>query len=405
MNTSESHDIVVVGPGLAGLTAATLCARSGARVLLVGPATGGRARSKRHDGFILNQGAHALYRKGRASRVLRRLGVPIVGGVPRKGLRLELDGRTTPLPTGAVSLLGNGALSWAARRELARILVRPPTPSAGESAAQWIERAEQTDTRRVLRAVARLTTYNADPKRLAAAIFLRQLKTSAGGVVYLDGGWQSLVDGLVRAADAAGVERQPESARAIEGTEGGFRVHVGDRIHEARASIVAVPPAVVARLRRSQAPLASLEPVRAACLDLGLSALPDPAKQLVLQADGFGYLSVHSASAALAPAGRHLIQLLRYLDDCPCDAEAELEALMDRHQPGWRAHVVTRRFLPRPVVTYAAPGPERVDLELEPGLFAAGDWVQGDAVLADAALDSAERAAKAALAIATRRAA
>ena len=36
---------------------------------------GGRARSREHDGWIFNQGAHALYRGGAAEQVLGELGV------------------------------------------------------------------------------------------------------------------------------------------------------------------------------------------------------------------------------------------------------------------------------------------------------------------------------------------
>ena len=76
---------IVVGGGLAGLTAAAEIARSGRPFSLLEAAEqlGGRARSRRRDGFSLNLGPHALYRTGGGMAVLRRLGVHPRGRMPR----------------------------------------------------------------------------------------------------------------------------------------------------------------------------------------------------------------------------------------------------------------------------------------------------------------------------------
>ncbi|MEJ7719336.1 MAG: FAD/NAD(P)-binding protein [Ilumatobacteraceae bacterium] len=54
---------IVVGGGLAGLTAAATLARDGRSVVVIEGASqlGGRARTRHHDGFDLNLGPHALY--------------------------------------------------------------------------------------------------------------------------------------------------------------------------------------------------------------------------------------------------------------------------------------------------------------------------------------------------------
>jgi len=74
---------IVVGGGLAGLTAAATLARDGRRVVVIEGASqlGGRARTRHHDGFDLNLGPHALYIGGGASAVLRDLGVGAPAGV------------------------------------------------------------------------------------------------------------------------------------------------------------------------------------------------------------------------------------------------------------------------------------------------------------------------------------
>ena len=62
---------MVIGAGLAGLTAATTAARAGRRVVVVEAHTeGGRARTDERRGYRFNQGAHALYKSGEAWRIL-----------------------------------------------------------------------------------------------------------------------------------------------------------------------------------------------------------------------------------------------------------------------------------------------------------------------------------------------
>ena len=64
----QNENMVVVGAGLAGLTAAITAAEGGAQVTVLEARehAGGRARTAVVGGFHLNQGAHALYRGGPA---------------------------------------------------------------------------------------------------------------------------------------------------------------------------------------------------------------------------------------------------------------------------------------------------------------------------------------------------
>ena len=87
-------DVIVVGGGLAGLTAGATAAKAGARVMVLeAHGTGGRARTVQREGFTFNMGAHALYAGGVGARVLRDLGVtprgaaPPLGPVPGPGRR------------------------------------------------------------------------------------------------------------------------------------------------------------------------------------------------------------------------------------------------------------------------------------------------------------------------------
>jgi hypothetical protein len=192
-------------------------------------------------------------------------------------------------------------------------------------------------------------------------------------------------------------------------------VTLGDgRTLDTRAIVLAVSPRDAAALiasagGRPPAALSSSTPIRTAALDVALSALP-PGERFVLGMDQPLYLSVHTEYARLGPPGGAVIHLMKYLPAGPGAVETdpdrdrtELEALLDLAYPGWRPNLVHAQWLPRMCAT------ERLDLAVEggvrgrpgtvvdglPGVVLAGDWVQGGAAIADAALGSAREAARA----------
>ena len=80
-------DVVVVGGGLAGLSAAVLIWRAGRSVVVPEQAghLGGRAGTHIRDGIHWNLGPHALYCSGNAFRLFKNLGIPFNGRVPNPG--------------------------------------------------------------------------------------------------------------------------------------------------------------------------------------------------------------------------------------------------------------------------------------------------------------------------------
>jgi phytoene dehydrogenase-like protein len=412
--------VAVVGAGLAGLAAAAIVARAGGSVTVFdkGKAPGGRAATKRERGYALNQGPHALYRKSAGMGVLRNLGIEPRGGVPAIGGSYAFDrDELHTLPGGLASLLTTGLLGLAGKLELARILARLPRLDAvaldGVTVDRWVtDAARDPAVRRMLLALVRVSTYAAETDRLSAGVAIRQLRSALeGGVLYLDGGWQTLVDALAGALRAAGGRIEPGTrAVAIERDDARFRVRfAGGHVVSARSVIVALPLADAAELvgsERLRGHAHGARPVRAACLDLALSSVPRPKAKFALGLDRPLYFSLHSASAALAPAGGGLLHAARYLGsgDDGTGAAAELEALVDRLQPGWREHVAERRFLPHMLVASDLPTAEQGGLAGRPvvaldspGLFLAGDWVGADGLLADASLASAAAAAERAI--------
>jgi phytoene dehydrogenase-like protein len=112
------------------------------------------------------------------------------------------------------------------------------------------------------------------------------------------------------------------------------------------------------------------------------------------------YFSLHSIYARrLAPEGGALVQVAKYLDRDSSGSREELERMADIAAPGWREEVVFTRFLPEMTVAHALPqaGAARPDVDAldMPGIMIAGDWVGPEAMLADAAVSSGLRAARA----------
>ena len=118
--------MVIVGAGLAGLTAGAMAARAGAPVIILDAVSpGGRARTESSDGFRFNRGPHALYRGGAARRVLGSLGVrPAVHTPPLLGSHVLIGGR--PYPVLSRRVLGAAA---AARLPAAFARIAVPDPA------------------------------------------------------------------------------------------------------------------------------------------------------------------------------------------------------------------------------------------------------------------------------------
>jgi hypothetical protein len=272
---------------------------------------------------------------------------------------------------------------------------------AGRSAREWIDGLELRDGATALtEALLRLTTYVADLERLPADLALTQARRGLlRGVTYLDGGWSSLVDGLVAACSArGGTLRAGVAASAVVGEPGAWRVVTasGEEIPASAVVVATGAPAAAANLLPMAAEWGDIGPaVTAACLDIGLRR---PGPRFVLGVDQPLYLSPHCPPGDLAPAGGGLVHVLRYgartaVEDGPdLEAFATVAGVCD-------ADVVVRRFLARMVVASALPSPEvglagrpPVTLSEAPGVFLAGDWVGPEGWLADASLASGEKA-------------
>jgi phytoene dehydrogenase-like protein len=421
-------NVIVVGGGIAGLAASTYLARAGHRVTIFEKKRhlGGRAITQLRHAYRFNLGPHSFFRSGAGAAVLRELGVATRGGQPRlRGLALRGNDQYT-LPTGILPMLFTRLLPLRAKNEASKLLVRirriDPRKLDAITAAQWLDRnVTNSDVRTLLEALLRFATYSDRHDLQSARSALRQLKAALRGIVYLDEGWQKIVDSLHSSAVAAGVNFVTSSRivavhhdGAVRSVElGGFELDdtmdtqslalpetIGSDEHGTRfpcdTLLLAVDPETTRELVPDLA-LPRVTPVTATCLDVALSRLPNPKHSFALGIDSPHYFGVHSRWAQLTPKGGALIHVARYGNG----SEDELSALLDRLQPGWREVLVHKRYLPSMTVSNAIR-----DVDVTPaaattavkGLFLAGDWVGDDGILSDAALTSARAAAQAIIA-------
>jgi phytoene dehydrogenase-like protein len=397
---------------MAGLAAGATAAAAGASTLVLDShPIGGRARCTERDGFTFNMGAHALYAGGPGMDVLRSLGITPVGArPPLSRYRARYRGELHLLPTSPTSVARTRIFGTRAKAQFSRLMLSiprlDPTRVAGQSAAAWIAGHDlRPDVADVVRGLVRISTYAPDFDQLSADAAVSQLQSAAKrGVLYLDGGWQPLIDGL--AALVAGRVRAGSAVERVEPMTGG-RVEVtcadGQTI-VARAVVVApgTPAATRALLPADPGWGDVGEPVTAACLDVGVGRVPSPG--YVLGIDDPVYATTQSPPARQAPEGCAVVSVLRYgartADADRADMETFLAAAGVADED-----VMTRRFLARMVVTGAGPRPSTGGLAGRPpvvvhglpGVFVAGDWVGPTGLLADASLASGQAAARAAL--------
>lgn len=358
----KKYDVVVVGGGIAGLTAAIYAAKAGKQTVLIEKQerVGGRATSVKKKGAYFNLGGHALYH-GDALATFRELGLSLKGNQPSIDGFGIWKGKLLVLPMGMKALLTTQLFNLKGKMECASWLMKlgklDPSRYDHISVREWIEgNLKDPMVRNFFYSLMRTASYVVAPDLQSAGPVLRQLQNSLKGVLYLDfiiAAPPSVAHQLVPNAEATALHAWKE--QAIE--------------------------------------------ITAACLDVALRRLPRPTQQFVYGIDQTVFLSNQSRAAYLSDDGAEVISVLKYQGEekNPEKDLQQLEMTLDLVQPGWRNELVAKQYLPRMTVSHDfmhmkrkhIPGPAVPEIA---GLYVAGEWATHGEMLVDAATASAKRA-------------
>jgi len=275
-------DVVVVGGGISGLTAARALCRSGFHVRLLesAPACGGVIRTERVGEFIIDAGPDTLLaHKPAALELIRELGLAqsLVEPLPRRTTYMVRGStlRTLPetsamgLPTSWHTLIAANAFSWAGKIRMAAEAVLPPQPPADgdESISSFVHRRFGDEAVKYVAEPLLAGLHRGDAARLSLrALFpvLADAERRHGSVARA---WCSMPAGAGRSGSMSlrgglgalparmtadlpeGVAVTNVKVIAIERSAEGFSVHARDYPSvTTRAIVLATPAYVTSRL-------------------------------------------------------------------------------------------------------------------------------------------------------------
>ncbi|KKI89540.1 FAD-dependent pyridine nucleotide-disulfide oxidoreductase [Bacillus sp. SA1-12] len=417
---TQKWDVIIIGGGLAGFTAANYLAKKDLSVLLLEKdnTVGGRAKTNRIKGKYFNLGPHALYNKGKAMSILEELDINLYGNSPSlAGILIENDIEYTA-PFHFFSAMSTNLLNWKERIEWAAVLTKTTHLNtdllAEHTFEQWVK--EMTNSKKVqslLFVLGRLVSYCHAPEQTSAKIIVANLKSALGGVRYIDGGWQTIIDQLHNKAVISGIQVQSNTVVKqlipIEHEQILVNCSNGDEIYGKYVISTVGPQELVAMLGDKINPqqksfLSSIKTVKGATFDISLTHLPNTKRLFAMDMEHPYYYSVHSNYAKLSDDGKGVVlHVFKYHHpDHPIEAievKHELEQFLNKLQPGWQQCVISSRFMPQITVNQRLPriGDEQKLSRYNsatPGLYIAGDWASPEHILADGAVSSGKQAAE-----------
>ncbi|MBU9711362.1 phytoene desaturase family protein [Evansella tamaricis] len=416
----KKWDVVIIGGGLAGFVAANYLARNQLSILILekNKKVGGRARTDHIRQQYFNLGPHALYKKSKAKSILEELNIQLSGKSPKKGGVLVKGNLEYTAPFTPIGLLNTSFLSWKERIEWAKVLLKvmsiQPEKLAQQTYEQWVQQTTRlANVQSLLYLLGRLSTYCHSPEKVSGMVVLLHLKAVMSGVLYLDKGWQTMIDQLHNNCVIFGGQVQTRKCikQIVPIKQNHFKLVLSDdEVIYGKNVLSTVGPKELTQMLGEKSPFSQIdsftkmESVMGATYDVALTQLPNPKKLFAMGIVEPIYFSVHSNYALLSDDAKNIVMhVFKYHN--PNDnidtkkVKSELEHFLEKIQAGWKNYEITSRFIPQITVNQRIPqiGDEQIlqcSKNKIPGLYIAGDWASPDSILSEGAVTSGKQAAE-----------
>jgi 15-cis-phytoene desaturase len=282
----------------------------------------------------------------------------------------------------------------------------------GVTIGEWFQRTgKHQEVQKLMLLLASSNFFTQEPERIPSTVFFkyyqRMFKTSKA-VAYIGGGWESLVRELERVILESGsriVTKAKIESVAFDGNRV-VGVETSDGLIEGEEFVFAVPPKELGKifagtpLEASVAPYLLFRPNMVLVYDIGLKKRIETPYTYIYDKESKVFLTDISAyDRTCTPEGGQLVQAIAYLKSEEVgDREhaqrrkQSIEALFDKHLPGWREELVAQRYTERAAVQEIKVEEDQklmpVQFHASPNAFFAGDWVQGVGQLSELSFSS-----------------
>lgn len=422
----QKYDVVIVGGGLAGLSAAANLAKKGKKVILLERASlGGRAVTMNLKGFSFNFGAHAIY--GRDSSVLRKLEKELDIQInwrdfnPDKA-KYDIGTDLTDVPVNIKGLFKTKLLKGSDKVkftfEILKTMTKVEKGNPHISIGKWmLDKQVNDEVREMMLTLASSNFFTRIPEQIPSDVFFEyysRLFTTQKAVAYIGGGWQALISELERVikenngviltkAKAESVVTEGSKIKAVQTPQG---LIAGDEF------IFCIPPSDMVKvfeetkISHALQQYASYKPSYVFVYDLGLKNRIDVPYSYIYDKSSRTFITdISYYDETCVPEGGQLLQAIAYLNEEDLgnkeklDAyQASIENLYDQHFPGWREELVVPRMSKRAVAQQIKwimdQQPLPIYLPDYRNLFFAGDWCEGQGQLSELSFSSAYEASK-----------